>query len=175
MSTPRNVRPAWLSVSVDGARSGPRGMGPKARDGALTGSLTLRTLAGDVSEPIEWDARMARTADGADDGARLMLDVPTSVIGMVTVNGIRLATLINAYLRDADRTTRTVPRCAECGESASTRADGTARHPLQHRWGPVSHGSFVAERADNAEYGAVILPDGTRVYGPIVQHGRVTE
>lgn len=48
--TPRNVRPAWLAVAVD---DGPvRGAGPRSRLGELTATLTLRTSAGTVSDPV---------------------------------------------------------------------------------------------------------------------------
>ena len=33
--------------------------------------------------------------------------------------------------------------CAVCNEECSTRADGSPRLPLQHKWGPVAHGDFV--------------------------------
>lgn len=44
--------------------------------------------------------------------------------------------------------TKSIPKCAVCGEECSTRKNGTPRLPLQHKWGPVSHGDFVSDRGN---------------------------
>lgn len=71
---PRNVRPAWLAVNVD---DGPvRSFGPRGHGGYLSGSLTLRTAAGSVSEPpISFDAGFT-----SERGARLALFIPAGYV-----------------------------------------------------------------------------------------------
>jgi hypothetical protein len=36
--------------------------------------------------------------------------------------------------------------CAVCGENPATRADGTPRLPLQHRYGPTGHDYLEVNR-----------------------------
>jgi len=69
---PRNVRPAWIALDIDGRRS-PFAAGPRARGGWLAGSITLRTDTGGVSEPVSISAGGADRETGA---ARLELTIP---------------------------------------------------------------------------------------------------
>lgn len=48
---PRNVRPAWIDLEVDG-RMHRIGTGPQAKGGWIRGLLRLRTPSGSVSEAI---------------------------------------------------------------------------------------------------------------------------
>jgi hypothetical protein len=57
--------------------------------------------------------------------------------------------------------------CERCGEDAATRADGTAREPLQHKWGPTLHRFTVAAKRpqswrDRAAAGSLVVKEYTR-------------
>lgn len=69
---PRNVRPAFMVATADGRTSPPVGIGPRASAMFLSGRVTLRTPAGEVSEEITFDAG-GRDERGA---ARMSVDVP---------------------------------------------------------------------------------------------------
>jgi hypothetical protein len=69
---PRNVRPAFMVATADGRTSPPVGIGPRAGAMFLSGRVTLRTPAGEVSEEITFDAG-GRDNRGA---ARMSIDIP---------------------------------------------------------------------------------------------------
>jgi hypothetical protein len=75
MTTPRFVRPAWLTARADG-RSSAVGLGPRSRDGMVSGRVTLRTAEGEVSRAVTFDAG-GRSDDGA---ARMVIDVPRGML-----------------------------------------------------------------------------------------------
>ena len=69
---PRNVRPAFMVADADGRTSPAVRIGPARGAMFLSGRITLRTPAGEVSEEITFDA------GGRDDrgAARLSVDIP---------------------------------------------------------------------------------------------------
>ena len=69
---PRNVRPAWIALDIDGRRS-PLAGGPRARGAWIGGAITLRDEYGGVSEDIRISAGGADRDTGA---ARLDLTIP---------------------------------------------------------------------------------------------------
>ena len=69
---PRNVRPAFMVADADGRTSPAVRIGPRPGAMFLSGRITLRTPAGEVSEEITFDAG-GRDERGA---ARMSIDIP---------------------------------------------------------------------------------------------------
>jgi hypothetical protein len=68
---PRFVRPAWMTLEADGR---PVATGPRSLDGWLLANLTVRTLAGDVSESVRITARTNRMEVEWPHGWSVLLD-----------------------------------------------------------------------------------------------------